>query len=187
MLVAEACNHVRIPEQCDDIGLVQIPRRYMNTSLAPVASLIHSPDSLCCRCCDLTHFTRLRQLLPEVPLELHHAYGREFVPFSTQSHNALDKAADEQKCKTCPDSEIVDHLFTGSIKSLKQYKLVVHCGACMIDSQKLRARMEDCKEANVPMTNYGLLLAYAACPEAFVRVVAPWGITLPPELGVQSS
>lgn len=114
-------------------------------------------------------------------MELHHAYGREFVPFF-QSQDALNKAADGQIRKISPDSEIVDQLFTGSLESLKQYKLVVHCGACMIDSQKLRARMEDCKEAHVPMTNYGLLLAYAACPEAFARVIAPWGISLPAEL-----
>jgi hypothetical protein len=27
ILIAEACNHVRIPEACDDIGTVQIPRK----------------------------------------------------------------------------------------------------------------------------------------------------------------
>ena len=52
----------------------------------------------------------------------------------------------------------------------------------MIDRQKIRARMEECEEAGVAMTNYGLLLAYAAGPEAFVRAVKPFSVLVPPRL-----
>ena len=62
------------------------------------------------------------------------------------------------------------------------YDVVVHCGGCMIDRQKIRARMEECEEAGVAMTNYGLLLAYAAGPEAFLRAVKPFGVLVPPKL-----
>lgn len=52
--------------------------------------------------------------------------------------------------------------------------LVVHCGGCMIDRQKVRARLRALAKAGVPVTNYGLLLAAAASRAAFERVVAPW-------------
>jgi hypothetical protein len=53
--------------------------------------------------------------------------------------------------------------------------LVVHCGGCMIDRQKVRARLRALASSGVPVTNYGLLLAAAASRGAFERVVAPWG------------
>lgn len=52
----------------------------------------------------------------------------------------------------------------------------------MLDKQKLRARLEDCQDAGVPMTNYGLFLAYATSPEAFIRAVKPYGVKVPPRL-----
>jgi len=45
--------------------------------------------------------------------------------------------------------------------NLNQYDLIIHCGACMIDRQKYARRLLKAQEANVPITNYGILLAYA--------------------------
>jgi [FeFe] hydrogenase H-cluster maturation GTPase HydF len=42
---------------------------------------------------------------------------------------------------------------------LDTYRLVVHCGACMINRQEMLSRMARAREAGVPMVNYGLLLA----------------------------
>jgi hypothetical protein len=56
------------------------------------------------------------------------------------------------------------------------FDLAVHCGGCLIDSQAMRARLRELREAGVPITNYGLLLSAAASPEAFERVVMPWGV-----------
>ncbi len=52
----------------------------------------------------------------------------------------------------------------------------------MIDKQKIRARMEACEEAGLAMTNYGLFLAYAHAPAAFLRAIRPWGVAVPPGL-----
>lgn len=43
---------------------------------------------------------------------------------------------------------------------LNKYDIVVHCGACMITRKALQYRMKRCTDAGVPMTNYGVLLAY---------------------------
>lgn len=63
-----------------------------------------------------------------------------------------------------------------SADGLGQYALAIHCGGCMVDRQKILARIEDLKEAHVPVTNFGLLLSYAVAPDALWRVVAPYGL-----------
>ena len=45
-------------------------------------------------------------------------------------------------------------------EDLRKYSLVIHCGGCMVNRKEIESRIQICKEANVPMTNYGILLAY---------------------------
>ena len=45
-------------------------------------------------------------------------------------------------------------------EDLSKYKLIVHCGGCMITSPEIKYRMRIAKEQNIPFTNYGILLAY---------------------------
>ena len=42
---------------------------------------------------------------------------------------------------------------------LASYKLIVHCGGCMINSREMLYRQRVAAEAGIPMTNYGVLLA----------------------------
>ena len=46
----------------------------------------------------------------------------------------------------------------------------------MIDSQKLMARLRDLEALGVPITNYGLFLAYIQGKEVLKRVLRPWGL-----------
>ena len=43
---------------------------------------------------------------------------------------------------------------------LAAYKLVVHCGGCMWNRREMLTRLLRCRQANVPITNYGLTIAY---------------------------
>lgn len=56
--------------------------------------------------------------------------------------------------------------------NFKQYKLVIHCGGCMVDRQKYGHRMNKFKENNVAITNYGLLLSWLSDPATVKRVTA---------------
>jgi len=58
--------------------------------------------------------------------------------------------------------------------SLKKYKLIIHCGGCMIDKQKYMARLETLKQANIPITNYGVILSYFQGEEGLKKVLEPW-------------
>lgn len=42
---------------------------------------------------------------------------------------------------------------------LSGYDLIVHCGGCMLNEKEMSARYEKAKEAGVPMTNYGMVIA----------------------------
>lgn len=44
--------------------------------------------------------------------------------------------------------------------NLKDYDLIIHCGACMINRQELLSRIGEAQEAGVPITNYGITIAY---------------------------
>ncbi len=55
-------------------------------------------------------------------------------------------------------------------EELSQYKLAIHCGGCMIDRQKFRRRLWKLKEANVPVTNYGLFFSWVNNPQTVKRV-----------------
>ena len=45
------------------------------------------------------------------------------------------------------------------IEELKGYDLIIHCGACMFNRRHVLSRIAAAKEAEVPMTNYGVFLA----------------------------
>lgn len=77
---------------------------------------------------------------------------------------------------------MIDHNFGREFQAngtLNRYRLVIHCGGCMISPQKLLARIRDLDVIGVPYTNYGIVLAYAQGREALGKVLAPWGIPLP--------
>ena len=57
---------------------------------------------------------------------------------------------------------------------LSPYKLIVHCGGCMIDRQKYQRRIRLAKVAGVPITNYGILLSYLQGKEVLDRSVEPF-------------
>ncbi|MGB9920826.1 MAG: [FeFe] hydrogenase H-cluster maturation GTPase HydF [Moorellales bacterium] len=44
--------------------------------------------------------------------------------------------------------------------NLGDYKLVVHCGACMLNRREMLYRLLQARQAGVPVVNYGVILAY---------------------------
>ena len=45
-------------------------------------------------------------------------------------------------------------------KNIGDYKLVIHCGACMINRREMLHRLMEAGGAGVPIVNYGVLIAY---------------------------
>ena len=57
-------------------------------------------------------------------------------------------------------------------EDLASYKLVIHCGACMFNRRIMLNRILQCKKADVPITNYGLVIAYSL--GIFERALQPF-------------
>jgi len=55
---------------------------------------------------------------------------------------------------------------------LGDYRLVIHCGACMHTRKAVLQRLEKCRQAGVPVTNYGL--AIAKCLGVLERALEPF-------------
>jgi [FeFe] hydrogenase H-cluster maturation GTPase HydF len=43
---------------------------------------------------------------------------------------------------------------------LKKYKLILHCGACMMNRREMLNRLRKAQEAGVPVTNYGVAISF---------------------------
>ncbi len=59
---------------------------------------------------------------------------------------------------------------------LAEYKLVVHCGACVQNRREMLTRILRCRQAGVPVTNYGLTIAYSL--GIFERALGPFPAAL---------
>lgn len=61
-------------------------------------------------------------------------------------------------------------------EDLSPYALVVHCGNCMGNRREMLSRILRCRQAGVPITNYGLAIAYSL--GIFERALAPFPAAL---------
>lgn len=43
---------------------------------------------------------------------------------------------------------------------LSEYKLIIHCGGCMLNEREMKYRLKCAGDQNVPITNYGIAIAY---------------------------
>lgn len=73
--------------------------------------------------------------------------GRVKIPRMLRS-----RAGESLKVDFCSGRDFPD--------DLSPYDLVIHCGACMFNRRYVMARVEQAERQGVPMTNYGVTIAY---------------------------
>lgn len=61
-------------------------------------------------------------------------------------------------------------------ENINDYKLIIHCGACMWNRREMLTRIMKAKQAGVPLTNYGLTIAYSL--GIFQRALEPFPAAL---------
>lgn len=64
-------------------------------------------------------------------------------------------------------------------ENLSDYKLIIHCGGCMLTRRAMLTRMNEAKLLDVPIVNYGVLISYmhGAIPRAlrpFDEAITEW-------------
>lgn len=72
--------------------------------------------------------------------------------------------------------EFVTHQGHDFPEDLSSYRLVIHCGACMTNRRAVLNRVARCRDAGVPITNYGLTIAYSL--GIFERALEPFPAAL---------
>lgn len=73
--------------------------------------------------------------------------GTVKIPRWLRAHSGKDIAI-----KTCSGTEFPD--------DLSPFKLVIHCGGCMLNEREVLYRMREAERQGVPFINYGLLIAH---------------------------
>jgi [FeFe] hydrogenase H-cluster maturation GTPase HydF len=97
----------------------------------------------------------------------HHAIeddiGRVKIPRWLRQYVGGDLQIDVSSGRDYPDN-------------LAEYKLIVHCGGCMLTRREMLARIQQAKEAKVPITNYGLAISFSQ--GVVKRVLSPFPAAL---------
>lgn len=56
---------------------------------------------------------------------------------------------------------LVIHNYAGhDFPDVKDYKLIIHCGACMTNRREILSRILIANQAGIPITNYGIVISY---------------------------
>ena len=75
--------------------------------------------------------------------------GREQIPSGIKNHTKKNIHFDVKVGHDFPDS-------------LKKYRLIIHCGACILNRKEVLFRINEAKNNSVLITNYGATLSYIA-------------------------
>ncbi len=97
----------------------------------------------------------------------HHAIeddiGRVKIPRWIRQYVGGDLRID-----VCSGRDYPDHL--------EEYKLIIHCGGCMLTRREMLTRIQKAKETKVPITNYGLSISFSQ--GVIRRVLSPFPAAL---------
>ncbi|GAA0781558.1 [FeFe] hydrogenase H-cluster maturation GTPase HydF [Hathewaya limosa] len=78
------------------------------------------------------------------------------------SHEDIGRVKIPQLINKFVDKKLNFEFRTGNDfpQDIEKYDLVIHCGACMMTRKTILNRIQVCKEKDVPITNYGITIAY---------------------------
>jgi [FeFe] hydrogenase H-cluster maturation GTPase HydF len=102
----------------------------------------------------------------------HHAQkediGRVKIPAWMRTHTQKDLVFEHKNGINFPED-------------LSEYKLIVHCGGCMLTRKMMQVRLNQIRLMDIPVVNYGVLISYmhGAIPRAllpFEEAVAEWNL-----------
>jgi [FeFe] hydrogenase H-cluster maturation GTPase HydF len=86
--------------------------------------------------------------------------GRVKIPRWVRQYTGRDLVFEHSQGRAYPDD-------------LQRYRLIIHCGGCMVTPRVMRARLGEAAAHEVPITNYGLTIAYVE--GVLPRVLSPFG------------
>lgn len=106
--------------------------------------------------------------------------GDKILIFESCTHHAIDddiarvKIPKLLKAKTGIDLKFNYHSGGEMPENIKEYSMIIHCGACMTNSKEVLSRIMIAERLNIPITNYGIIIAY--CLGILDRAISPLNI-----------
>ena len=91
--------------------------------------------------------------------------GDKVLILESCTHHAIEddigrvKIPNLLKKKTGKDL-IIEHYSGHDFPEISDYKLIVHCGACMTNRREILSRILTAGQKQVPITNYGIVISY---------------------------
>ncbi len=71
-------------------------------------------------------------------------------------------------------SLIIEHAHNSNLpEDLSQYRLIIHCGACLLSRKMMQVRLNVARLMDVPVVNYGIIISYMH--GAIPRALQPFG------------
>jgi len=92
--------------------------------------------------------------------------GEKVAILESCSHHALKDDIAREKLpkwlKAYTKKDITIEVISGQVvpEDLSDFKLAVHCGGCMVNRRAMLTKQADFEKAGVPMTNFGVAIAY---------------------------
>jgi [FeFe] hydrogenase H-cluster maturation GTPase HydF len=135
-------------------------------------------------------FAQVSAVVPqEIPLtsfSILFARYKGFLKTAVRGASALDSLRDGDKiliCEGCTHHRQCDDIGTVKIpklikghcskavdfsfcsggdypQDLSAYKLIIHCGSCMLNDREMQYRRQSAEDQNIPFTNYGITIAH---------------------------
>ncbi len=87
------------------------------------------------------------------------------------THDDIGRVKIPMLIKKKTGKNLIFEFFAGSDfpQNLKEYRLVIQCGSCMLNRRETLSRVQKSVDAGVPITNYGMVIS--ACQGVFDRVM----------------
>jgi len=95
--------------------------------------------------------------------ELHD--GDKVLILESCTHHAIEDDIGKVKIpnllkKKTGKNLIIEHYSGHDFPDISEYKLVIHCGACMTNRREVLSRIIKANNSNIPITNYGIAISY---------------------------
>ena len=91
--------------------------------------------------------------------------GDKILILESCTHHAIEDDIGKVKIpnllrKKTKKNLIFEHISGHDFPDVADYKLIIHCGACMTNRREILSRILKANQAKVPITNYGIAISY---------------------------
>jgi [FeFe] hydrogenase H-cluster maturation GTPase HydF len=173
---------VKENELARDIARLNVPPDLVVCDSQVVDKMVaHTPEGVACTTFSIL-FARFKGDLDELARGAAHIAslkpGDKILIAESCSHHAIDDDIGRVKLPRWLTRYVGGELAVSHCAgrdypaNLKDYKLIIHCGSCMLTRGEMLFRIDQAQEKGIPITNYGVAIAFVQ--GVLKRVLSPF-------------